>query len=79
MKREHVKLLIESAPTVEKADELINEVYKFGSVKEKIAFLRGMFDIKLVSKTDCAGISEEESTEMDYWAMLESICFGRYR
>jgi len=73
MKREHVKLLIESAPTVEKADELINEVYKFESVAEKIAFLKGMFDVKLVSKTDGAGVTKEKSIEMDYWAMLEAI------
>ena len=73
MKREHVKLLIESAPTAEKADELINSVYKFESTAEKLAFLRGMFDIKLVSKTDGAGVSKEKSVEMDYWVMLETI------
>ena len=73
MKREHVKLLIESAPTAEKADELINEVYRFETIAEKIAFLKGMFDVKLVSKTDGEGVSKEKSTEMDYWAMLTGI------
>ena len=73
MKREHVKLLIESAPTVEKADELINEVYRFETIAEKIAFLKGMFDVKLVSKTDGEGVSKDKSIEMDYWAMLETI------
>lgn len=78
MKREHVKLLIESAPTVEKADELINEVYKFESVAEKIAFLKGMFDVKLVSKTDGPDVSKEKSIEMDYWAMLECIIISAH-
>lgn len=73
MKREHVKLLIESAPTAEKADELIDAVYKFETIPEKIAFLRGMFDVTLVSKTDGPGVSEERSLEMDYWAMLAGI------
>lgn len=73
MKREHVKILIESAPTAEKADELIDAVYKFDSMAEKIAFLKGMFDVKLVSKTDGSGVSKDKSIEMDYWAMLEAI------
>lgn len=73
MKREHVKLLIESAPSVEKADELIDAVYQFESFAEKIAFLKGMFGIKLVSKTDAPSTSKEKSDEMTYWVMLESI------
>ena len=76
MKREHVKLLIESAPTVEKADELINAVYKFESFAEKVAFLKGMFGVKLVSKTDGKDVSKEKSVEMDYWVMLETIING---
>ena len=40
---------------------------------EKIAFLKGMFDVKLVSKTDGPGVSKDKSIEMDYWAMLETI------
>ena len=76
MKREHVKLLIESAPTAEKADELINSVYKFESTTEKIAFLKGMFDVKLISKNDGADVSKEKSIEMDYWVMLETIING---
>lgn len=74
MKNEHVKLLIETAPTIENADEVINTLYNFKSVAEKIAFLKGMFGIKLVSKTDGPGVSEEKSDEMTYWAMLTAIC-----
>lgn len=73
MKREHVKLLIETAPTVEKADELITGIYNFGTVAEKVAFLKGMFDVRIVSKHDGPGVTKEQSTEMDYWCMLERI------
>lgn len=68
-----VKTLIELSPNVEEADKVINENYNFKSIGEKIAFLKGMFDVKLVSKHDDDGISEEKSAEMDYWAMLNSI------
>ena len=73
MRREVIKTLIESSPNVEEADKVINEKYNFKSVGEKIAFLKGMFDAKLVSKHDHEGISEERSAEMDYWAMLNAI------
>lgn len=71
--RKAIKLLIELSPNVEEADKVINENYNFESIGEKIAFLKGMFDVKLVSKHDADGISEEKSAEMDYWAMLNSI------
>jgi len=71
--REVVKTLIELSPNVEEADKVINENYNFKSIGEKIAFLKGMFDVELVSKHDADGISEEKSAEMDYWAMLNAI------
>lgn len=71
--REVVKILIQMSRNVDKADKVINENYNFKSFGEKLAFLRGMFDVELVSKHDGEGVSEEESTEMDYWAMLHSI------
>ena len=71
--REVVKTLIELSPNVEEADKVINEKYNFKSIGEKIAFLKGMFDVELVSKHDADGISEEKSAEMDYWAMLNAI------
>lgn len=73
MKREVVKKLIESSPNVEEADKIINENYNFKSIGEKMAFLKGMFDVELVSKHDADGISEETSAEMTYWAMLNAI------
>lgn len=71
--RTRIKILIETSPNVEEADRVINEIYNFKTIDEKIAFLKGMFDVKLVSKHDGGGISEEKSTEMDYWTMLNAI------
>lgn len=71
--REVIKALIELSPNVKEADRVITENYGFNSIGEKIAFLKGMFDIEVFSKHDANYISEEESAEMDYWAMLASI------
>ena len=64
--RKAIKLLIKLSPNVEEADKVINENYNFKSIGEKTAFLKGMFDVELVSKHDADGISEEKSAEMDY-------------
>lgn len=72
-----IKTLIELAPNVEEADKVINENYNFKSMREKIAFLKGMFDVKLISKHDSDGTTEEMSAEMDYWSMLNSIILIR--
>jgi len=71
--REVIKTLIQLSPNVEEADKVINENYNFTSIGEKMAFLKGMFDVELVSKHDSPGISKEKSAEMDYWAMLNAI------
>ncbi len=72
-RREVIKILIEHSPNVEEADKVINENFNFKSIGEKIAFLKGMFDVKIISKHDADGTSEEKSAEMDYWAMLSTI------
>lgn len=71
--REFIKTLIELSPNVEDANKVIDENYNFKSISEKMAFLKGMFDVELINKHDSSGISEEESAEMTYWAMLNTI------
>ena len=71
--REVIKILIELSPNVEEADKVINENYGFKGIDEKMAFLKGMFDVELISKNDATGISKEKSAEMTYWAMLNAI------
>lgn len=76
--RQKVKLLIEMSPNVEEADKAINENYDFKTIGEKMAFLKGMFDVRLVSKHDAEEVTEEKSAEMDYWAMLNTIINQKY-
>lgn len=71
--REKVKLLIELSPTVEEADKAIEENYGFSTIAEKTAFLKGMFDVQIISEHDAEGTSKEESAEMSYWAMLNAV------
>lgn len=65
--REKVKLLLETATTVEQANEVIEENFAFESLQEKVAFLKGMFDIEVI------GHEEAEPDEMTYFAMLKTI------
>ena len=76
--RELVKSLIIMSASVEEADRVIEYNYGFRTVGEKIAFLNGMFDVRLVSKHDGDGVSEEESAKMDYYALLDTIIKNWY-
>lgn len=67
LSREQVKILLETARTVEEADEVINKKFDFESIREKVAFLKGMFDVQLI------GREENEPDEMDYFSMLATI------
>lgn len=64
--RKQIMILLETATTVEEADEVINKNFAFESIEEKIAFLKGMFDVEVVGH-------EGENTEVDYFAMLATI------
>lgn len=65
--RTQVKILLETSTTVEEADEIINKNYNFESIREKVAFLKGMFDVQLI------GHEEKEPDEMDYFSILATI------
>ena len=64
--REKIKLLIELSPTVEEADKIIEENYGFTTIAEKMAFLKGMFNVQVVSKRAPAGTSKERTAEKSY-------------
>lgn len=76
--REVVKTLIELSPTVEEADKVIEENYGFESIGEKLAFIKGMFDVEVISIHDADGVGKEESDKMTYFSMLNAILV-RYR
>lgn len=71
--REMVKTLIEISPSVEEADKVIEENYGFKTIGEKLAFLKGMFDVEVISVHDADGTGKEESDKMTYFSMLNTI------
>lgn len=72
MNRERIKLLIELSPTVEDADRIIEEA-GFKSVREKFAYLQGMFDSTVIGRYDEQSVSEDDIIEMDYYAILSAV------
>lgn len=68
MQRERVQALIILSRNTEEADMEIVKFLGNVSIKEKIAFLRGMFDVQIISR--CGQTKNEEA---DYEAMLGSI------
>lgn len=77
MNREKIKLLIELSQTVEDADAIIVES-GFDTVKEKLAFLHGMFDFSLIGRFDQSSISKDRAEEMDYYAVLSAIINSKW-
>ena len=67
MERQKVKALIELSNTIEEANEVIEKYTELETVKEKIAFLKGMFDWKIIDK------KETDSDEMIYNIALNAI------
>lgn len=76
MQREKIRLLIQFSSSVEEADKIVEE-QGFVSVREKLAFLRGMFDYTLVGRND-NNVSDEESVSMDYYSFLATIISSRW-
>ena len=75
-RREVIKTLIELSSNVEEADKVIDENYNFESIDEKMAFVKGMFDVELIDKHDAVGTSEGESKETTYLSILQTIISG---
>lgn len=70
MSREKAKVLIELSATVREADETIKKYLgDKPSLNEKIAFLRGMFNVKIIGHS---------YDEMSYYAMLSAIINAKY-
>lgn len=71
MTRERVKLMIELADSVSEANAIIeNDGMK--SIKEKMAFLKGMFNFELIGRCDNPEM-ETNAEVMDYYAILNTI------
>lgn len=72
MNREKIKMLIALSTGVDEADVVIRE-QGFWTIREKIAFLKGMFDFKLIGRHDDVRESAQKIEEMDYYAILSTI------
>lgn len=68
MQRERVQALIILSRNTEEADMEIVKFLGNVSTKEKIAFLRGMFDVQIISR--CGQTKDDKA---DYEVMLGSI------
>ena len=71
--RDQVKVLIELSSTIEEAKEVVNqELRKDATVKEKIAFLKGMYECDVIDA------KEDDSDELIYDLMLNAIIIAKY-
>jgi hypothetical protein len=77
MNRERVKALIELSTSVEQADEIVVRE-GLTSVREKIAFLKGMFDFTVIGRHREETLSEEERDSMDYYSILNAIINAKW-
>lgn len=77
MNRERVKALIELSNSVEQADEIISRE-GIVSVKEKIAFLKGMFDFTIIGRYREENLVEDERDKMDYYSILSAIINAKW-
>lgn len=71
------RYLIEFSSNIEEADSIIKSE-GCETIGEKIAYLKGMFDFKLIGRYDDESITPEESQEMDYYAILSAIINNRW-
>lgn len=72
MNREEIKLLIELSTSFKEADDILSEYTDFKTDSEKIAYLRGMFDCKIIGRTG-------EDLHTDYVALLTTIVTQKWR
>ena len=72
MEREQIKTLLELATTFDKADQILSEYADCNSDVEKIAYLRGMFNCKIVGRN-------LEDIHTDYVALLTTIVDQKWR
>ena len=72
MEREKIKTLIECATSFEKANDILEKYTDYETDAERIAYLQGMFNCKIVGRNI-------EDIHMDYVALLTSIVDNKWR
>ena len=72
MRRERIKALIELSASYEEANEVIEKYVGLKTYAEKIAFIKGMFDCEIFSRT-------YDDIEVDYITLLTSVIENKWR
>ena len=72
MERERIKMLIELSSSYNDANDVIEKYVGLKNYAEKIAYIRGMFDCEIFSRTD-------DNEEVDYIALLTSVVEKKWR
>ena len=72
MEREKIRTLIECATSFEKANEILEKYTDYTTDAERIAYLQGMFDCKIVGR-------KIEDVHTDYVALLTSVIDNKWR
>ncbi len=73
MEREKIKTLIELSTNFERADAVLTKYTDYETDAERIAYLQGMFDCKIVGRSGGSDI------HMDYVALLTAIVDDKWR
>ena len=72
MNRERIKALIELSTSYKDANEVIEKYVGLKTYAEKMAYIRGMFDCEIFSRTD-------EDEEVDYITLLTSVVESKWQ
>lgn len=72
MEREKIKTLLELATSFEKADSVLTKYTNYNTDAEKIEYLQGLFDCKIVGRS----VNDARS---DYVALLTAIVDQKWR
>ncbi|MBQ9437306.1 MAG: hypothetical protein IJU50_03155 [Lachnospiraceae bacterium] len=72
MERERIRMLIELSTSFEQADDAISKYTGLETDKERIAYLRGMFDCKIIGR-------QTDDPHTDYVALLTAIVNQKWR
>jgi hypothetical protein len=73
--RDAIKVMIELSDTWESANEVIEEFAGIQDIPQKLGYIKGMFDVSVVGRTDTAA----DRDKYDYIAMLSAIVNKKWR
>ncbi len=76
MEKKKIKQLIRLAKTAEKANDYIEQFTDYKTPEEKLAYIDGMFDFKIIARKDD---NSSIKIETDYISVLTAIINQKWR